>query len=130
VVIKMKLQQIKQAVFEALRLKTTQELKKIRPDLVKGLDLRTKTAWQQIEKALTEEADRQFQTTLLEAQKANMESNSIVADSLKQWDAFKAKVLAESEAEESAKLVHLSDYRSPKQSKKSTKKADVIKFRT
>lgn len=110
----MKLPEIKKAVLEALEVANTKELKKTRPDLVKGLDFRTKVAWKQIEVKITAEADIRFQQTLTEAIETNKISNQRVKHDLAEWDAFKAKVLAESEAEINGRLSYLSDYQSAK----------------
>lgn len=107
----MKLIEIKKVVFEALEIDNTKDLKQIRPDLVKGLDLRTKIAWQKIELAITHESDSRFQQILSQSEEANKQSNQIIQNSLSDWEDFKNKVIAESEAEINGKLSHLSDYR-------------------
>ncbi len=102
----MKIFELKKRIFEALGVTNTQELKKVHPDLVISLDLRTKKAWQKIEKAICVETELEFQKMLVKAKKNNRLSNQNTNQALEQWDRFKQKT----EAEIDGKLTHLSDY--------------------
>ena len=117
----MKLIEIKQYVFNSLQVKDTKQLKRERTDLVKGLDLRTKVAWQKIELLVTQEVDSSFHQVLFQMEQENQKSNNIIQNALTDWENFKSKVIAESEAEDEGKLSHLSDYRMHKQSLKIAK---------
>ena len=109
----MKLIEIKQYVFNSLQVKDTKQLKIERTDLVKGLDLRTKVAWQKIELLVTQEIDLSFHQILFQMEQENQKSNNIIQNALTDWGNLKSKVIAESEAEDEGKLSHLSDYRMP-----------------
>ena len=117
----MKLTEIKKSVFNSLKIKDTKQLKKKYPNLVKGLDLRTKIAWEKIELVITEEADSSFQQVLSQMEQENQDSNRIIQNALNDWETFKNQVIAESEAEDKGKLSHLSDYRPSKDSSKISK---------
>ena len=118
----MKLIEIKQYVFNSLQVKDTKQLKRERTDLVKGLDLRTKVAWQKIELLVTQEIDLSFHQILFQMEQENQKSNNIIQNALTDWGNFKSKVIAESEAEDEGKLSHLSDYRMPEQFLEKAKK--------
>jgi hypothetical protein len=118
----MKLIEIKQYVFNSLQVKDTKQLKIERTDLVKGLDLRTKVAWQKIELLVTQEIDLSFHQILFQMEQENQKSNNIIQNALTDWGNFKSKVIAESEAEDEGKLSHLSDYRMPEQFSEKAKK--------
>ncbi len=118
----MKITEIKRSVFIFLKVESTQQLKKQYSSLVKGLDLRTKVAWQKIELLMQEEVDSLFQKVIAQMEKENQNSNRIIQNSLDDWQSFKNKVMAESEAENNGKLSHLSDYRLPRKSSKHSKK--------
>lgn len=120
----MKITEIKQYVFNSLQVKDTKQLKKERTDLVKGLDLRTKIAWQKIELLVTQEIDFSFNQVIFQMQQENQKSNNIIQNALTDWGNFKTKVIAESEAEDKGKLSHLSDYIMPE---KFSKKPQKIK---
>jgi hypothetical protein len=118
----MKLIEIKNIIFDALAVDNTRSLKKKYPNFVKGLDLRTKSAWLKIESLVTQEADALFQKALAEAKTENTKSNELIQQSLNDWENDKNRLVAESQAEEDGKLSHLSDYRMPEQFSKKAKK--------
>ena len=130
----MKITEIKQYVFNSLQVKDTKQLKKERTDLVKGLDLRTKIAWQKIELLVTQEIDFSFNQVIFQMEQENQKSNDIIQNALTDWGNFKSKVIAESEAEDEGKLSHLSDYRMPEkfsqktQKLKNSKNSNLVNF--
>lgn len=129
----MKISELKDKIFRALCVTNTQELKTAYPDLVKRLDLRTKKAWEKIEKAIDNDPHLNFQQILVQAKEKNQLANQNVNQALDQWENFKKRTLAETEAEINGKLSHLSDYTSSHPVKKTaTKKRShpkVIQFK-
>jgi len=117
----MKLQYIKLNVYEALEIKNTQELKKLRPDLVENLDLRKKESWECIQKIISAEIDSLLAQTIKDAREEVDKSNQIIKQSLNNWEKFKRKVSNDSNLENQGKLHHLSDYKTSKKKKRKTK---------
>jgi hypothetical protein len=118
----MKLQDIKVSVYESLKVKNTEELRIVRPDLVQGLDLRKKQSWQHIQSKILSELNSLLDKTIEDAISEANKSNQIIGKSLDDWENFKRKTSNISSLENEEKLYYFSDYKHSKARKNKLRK--------
>jgi hypothetical protein len=86
----MKINELKQSVYEMAKVKDTRELKEFHLDLIKGLDLRKKLSWQNIRELLINEGFNRGDDSII-FQKIK-ENSKQINDILSSQDLYDSKV--------------------------------------